>query len=497
MDLAALVSAASERRPRPLKAELCLEALKSDGWRPVKVRVEGGYEYIIKGLWRLGWPTHDGLSPARTIFSEQVAGRLGSLMLAPIPEVALIDVPQQLIDQHADVMQHLSGGLAHGSRFIENCVSAQPKHLMHFPVETQNRSRFALLAIFFGWTNGHVGEPIHDAEFLYDRSSNDVYAVDFGNFFGGPICADLTFFSSPATPNAWIVNMCGLTDEELATACERLRVITPEQIAEAVAAPPGEWVLISHQRVELAKRLLERQAELVAMGWRTPSGPRRHEEKRQRVEAALRVFVDRFKLAPEALGRLSYAIYWLYRDHARRKLLDDRERRFSSRFGESVRKLAERTAISPEPDALEHAAHMTRLDTLERRKLGRRKAIEGASTAGWDDLSAGERRRATRRLRERAQYGTKLRQPAPEVGYLRQVVGLLERELGRRLPFSSSPPGMGRPDDYAGRHHGSAFDVIMAAAEMADYRLTNEAMATLIRRLRRSIQKSAETDVSH
>jgi len=35
------------------------------------------------------------------------------------------------------------------------------------------------------------------------------------------------------------------------------------------------------------------------------------------------------------------------------------------------------------------------------------------------------------------------------------------------------------------RHHGAEFDVMMAAAEMADYRLSNEAMARRIQRIRR------------
>jgi class 3 adenylate cyclase len=208
--------------------------------------------------------------------------------------------------------------------------------------------------------------------------------------------------------------------------------------------------------------------------YRIAPWPRRHEKKRQRVEAALRGFVARYKLPPDAVQRLSDAIYKLYRQHAIHKSLDEHERRFDAGFRRNVRALARRRANSPGPDAREYGAHMARLDTLDRRKVGRQKAVEGASAASWDDLSATEKRRARERLCKNVLPGSKVRQSAPEVEYLREVAALLEREIGRKIPFSSSPPAIKRPNNRGGRHYGPAFDVMMAAAEMADCRLTNE-----------------------
>ena len=248
--------------PAALAAEHCLGALKTSGWRPVKLRVAGGGVYVVKGLWHPGIPTHDNLPPGRSMFNENVAGRLGSFMYAPVPEVALIDVPQQLIDQFADAMQRLRPGIAHGSRFIEDRVVEERKEQMRFPIEAQNRPRFALLAILFGWTNGRDTSGINDAEFLYDRGGN-VYGVDFGNFFGGPDWKDLEQLRTPAEPKDWIVSECKLTREELADACENLRAVTPEQIAGAVAAAPKEWEVPFDKRAELAKVLHARQEQLV------------------------------------------------------------------------------------------------------------------------------------------------------------------------------------------------------------------------------------------
>jgi hypothetical protein len=68
------------------------------------------------------------------------------------------------------------------------------------------------------------------------------------------------------------------------------------------------------------------------------------------------------------------------------------------------------------------------------------------------------------------------------VELLRSVAGLIERATDHRIRFSSSAPGS--TPKSTGRHHGAEFDVMMAAAEMADYPLRNEAMARRIGRIR-------------
>jgi len=55
------------------------------------------------------------------------------------------------------------------------------------------------------------------------------------------------------------------------------------------------------------------------------------------------------------------------------------------------------------------------------------------------------------------------------------------------------PPGMSRPKAREGRHYGPVFNGMVAAAAMADYTLTNEALAMLIRRIQRSGKASARS----
>ena len=166
----------------------------------------------------------------------------------------------------------------------------------------------------------------------------------------------------------------------------------------------------------------------------------------------------------------------------------DREYRKSQYCAEH--KLAGRTANASGTevsayvaDAREHAARMTRLDILEQRKIGRGKAIEQASQVSWDDLSPQERREARQYLAGNALPGNKTRQPAREAEFLKSVAELVEWATGHRIRFSSNALGS-HPADRP-RHHGVEFEVMMAAAEIADYQLTNEALARLIQRIRR------------
>ena len=219
---------------------------------------------------------------------------------------------------------------------------------------------------------------------------------------------------------------------------------------------------------------------------------RRDDKKRHHVEAAVEGLFRRYGLLPEKANVLSEGIYGLYRRLVAQKSLDDQDRYYRKWWRRAERELAVRTATGTESiaylaDARDFAAHMIRLETLERRNLGRNASIEQASTATWEDLSPRERRKARPYLAGNVLPGDKSRQPAPEVTFLAAVAGLIEQASGTPISFSSAAPNPRLQSST--RHHGVEFDVMMAAAEMADYRLSTEAMARLIQRIRR--QKSA------
>jgi hypothetical protein len=126
---------------------------------------------------------------------------------------------------------------------------------------------------------------------------------------------------------------------------------------------------------------------------------------------------------------------------------------------------------------------MIRLESLEGRNLGRGRAIERASKVTWAHLSPRERRKARQYLEGNVLSGDKTRQAAQEVKFFRSVADLIEQATGHPIRFSSNAPGP-LPTNQP-RHHGVEFEVMMAAADMVDYQLTNEAMARQIQRIRR------------
>jgi hypothetical protein len=217
---------------------------------------------------------------------------------------------------------------------------------------------------------------------------------------------------------------------------------------------------------------------------------RRDDEKRRRVEAAVEGLIPRYGLTPQIAQELSDGIYGLYRNLVAQKSFDDQDREYRRSQHHAEQKLAVQTANASDSevsayvtDVRQYAAHLIRLETLERRNLGRGKAIEQASKVTWANLSPQEKRKARKYLEGNVLTGDKTRQPAREVEFLSSVAGLIRQATGHhRIRFNSSAPGS--TPRSTGRHYGVEFDVMVAAAEMADYPLSNEAMAGRIRRIR-------------
>jgi hypothetical protein len=162
---------------------------------------------------------------------------------------------------------------------------------------------------------------------------------------------------------------------------------------------------------------------------------RRNEDKRRRVEVA----VVRLGPTPESGKALSEGIYRLYRNLVAQKSLDDQDRYYREWQSRAERKLAERTAIASGADTdllayvadvRELAARMDHLESLERRNLGRGKAIEQASKVTWADLSPQERRKAQQYLSQNVRPGDKTRRPAREAEFLGSVAALIEQATG-------------------------------------------------------------------
>ncbi len=144
--------------PIRVTAETYYQSWGSDS-RPVLLGCNDGRLYVVKGH-------HKG----RVLVNDHLGGRLGGLIGAPVTEIALVDVPQQLVSLEPN-MNHMPTGPSHGSLWIPDCTD---RMALDYAGLAENRQRFSLLAILYSlvgvWS---------DHQFIYKKAPPHlVYSVE-------------------------------------------------------------------------------------------------------------------------------------------------------------------------------------------------------------------------------------------------------------------------------------------------------------------------------
>lgn len=213
--------------------------------RPVLLGCDDGGEYVTKGR-----------QAGRMVVNDHVVHRLGNALEAPTGDVVFVDVPQELIDEEPQ-MQHLVSGIAGGTRFIPNCADGGVEHTD----VAENRPRFGLLAVLYGWALGG------NQQFIYENQPPRlVHSVDHGHFFpNGPdwIEASLAGASAPEL-DPTIAGTCGFTRDEVRTAFAELEEIAEDWLDRIIGDVPDSWGLIESERQALGSYLKERRDDLLA-----------------------------------------------------------------------------------------------------------------------------------------------------------------------------------------------------------------------------------------
>ncbi len=172
-------------------------------------------------------------------------------------------MPAELIAVQPE-LSHIRTGLCHGSLWIRDCTDRLG---FEHANEPPNRSRFARLAILYGWIGAN------DHQFIYLKDPPHlVFSVDHGHFFpGGPNWTAATLAGAPqASPDPTVISGCALTDVELRTACLELEGVDGRIIAAAIAAPLDDWGISANERIVVAEYLFRRRSELLVRFGGTP-----------------------------------------------------------------------------------------------------------------------------------------------------------------------------------------------------------------------------------
>jgi hypothetical protein len=217
--------------------------------RPIRALGIDGNTYILKGR-----------QAGRQIVNEQVVGRLGVLLGAPVALSYIVDVDETLTnDAEEPEFAYFQSGLAHASLFIPDC--SFDRSILGSQQEV-NRQRFALLCLLYGWVGAN------DRQFLYKtQHPSEVYSIDHGHFFpGGPDWTIQDLRDAPeATLDPKIFQTFRFQLSEIQGALMALGKLSDEKILRVVARPPGEWGITMEERVELVAYLVKRREELLAL----------------------------------------------------------------------------------------------------------------------------------------------------------------------------------------------------------------------------------------
>jgi hypothetical protein len=252
-DWAELIQRA-EGSVRAVSAVTFLRRRTDTASNPVYLQCDDNKTYVVK-------PLRKDADQGRMLFNDQVIARLGALIGAAVPPVALVAIPQSLIDLNSHPQQglgHCQAAMGHGSELIRD-VSERIDQFQHV-ADDDNKERFTILGILHGW----IG--FSDRQFLYEITDPfRVSAVDHGHFFpGGPnwTLASLANAIAPMVA-ADLVAACSLAPGDLHSACAALAKATDGEIGRILAIPPAEWGVKIDERIAVAKYLSARRDVLL------------------------------------------------------------------------------------------------------------------------------------------------------------------------------------------------------------------------------------------
>jgi hypothetical protein len=231
----------------PVQAVTFVKSFETDT-KPALLQCDDDQTYVVKGM-----------QSGRKIVNDHVVARLGELLKAPVGKPRLINVSPELIEMEPR-LSHFAPGLAHGTLFIRDCIDRCDFIGIN---EGENRIRFALLAVLYGWVQGY------DQQFLYRRRRPQlIYSVDHSYFFPfNPETSEWNPEILGQAPQAEVdpyFEPCGLNRAEIHQALQALASVTEDDIFEVVATLPEPWRIKMDERIALGEYLIRRKQELLA-----------------------------------------------------------------------------------------------------------------------------------------------------------------------------------------------------------------------------------------
>ena len=220
------------------------------GSRLLLVLADDGRQYWLKPI----------NNPQRPIIPvvEQIVGRCGALIGAPVRPVGLVAIPESLAGLEIYPGYSLATGIAHGSLHLD---AAQLAWSLEHAERDENRSRYLGIVALYDWCWGD------DPQWLYQTGANadyEYYSHDHGEYLlnheGWTPDAIMAVVDEPRTLTPRLSTSLLAGFAELA---DCIASVTHEQLVEVLSAIPSSWP-VSDTQLEILGFFLERRRDAVA-----------------------------------------------------------------------------------------------------------------------------------------------------------------------------------------------------------------------------------------
>lgn len=251
-DWSNLIGAARARLPAVVSASRYDRPAQGSGSEAQYFTCSDGFTYVVKFI--------GNRHGTRSLATEQVVASLATHIGAPIPPVAHIDVPAGLIAaQGLRIFDKPAiPGVQHGSRVELDCTD---REALRYHDEPANKPRFAGLSVLYAWLQAG------DHQWIYRKQEPHlVFSVDHGMFFPGSNNWTAATLASATTvqmdPQFAAVH---IEKEFYAPCIDRLRTVTGEVVATAVARILPEWGVPEADQIALADFVIRRADETATL----------------------------------------------------------------------------------------------------------------------------------------------------------------------------------------------------------------------------------------
>lgn len=226
-----------------------LQQSSSGGSGAFQVRGSDNNRYWVKVL--------NNPQGQRVPITEQIVGRVGSLIGAPCCQVLTLGIPSEFAGWEFRPGIQLQPGIGSASRSIENVVE---KRILENRHEDSNTTRHAYIHALYDWCWGS------DAQWLVEiGDENKYHSHDHGWYLppSGPEWTEADLLACLNTPNQFNGDWVGIPREEALQVASRLESITREQLATALSGIPKSWP-VADIELEAVGHFLENRAPQVA-----------------------------------------------------------------------------------------------------------------------------------------------------------------------------------------------------------------------------------------